>query len=387
MERNGRVLLMAGVAMVALYVLIGAVDGTQVLQAGSWGYFIPWLVAYLVCLVSLVRASTGQQRMTRSGLLWLLAPAVVSASVLVLLSPNRSGLSSIILVIVAATSALHLSPRAVSGVILGQSLVIGAAVAGLGPLTTGSVHPIETVLSVLLYGLLQAGSAGTVWSQEQVAHALQEVSIAHVELRSTSALLSESSQAEERLRISRELHDVLGHQLTALALELEIASHQAQGPEREHVLRARGLAKGLLGDVRAVVGTERHRSFDLARALSQVVAEVPRPQTHLEVDPDLDVPDAHATALVRAVQEITTNAIRHSRAENLWFRLTGDQDRVRLQARDDGVGSAEMDFGHGLRGLTERVIDLGGTVEFDGSEGFRVRAELPVTPVTEAVPA
>lgn len=384
MERTGRVLFMAGTAMLALALLIGAVEGIQVLDAGSWAYFVPWLVAYVVCLGALVRASVVRRPPTRGGVVLLLAPAVLATSALVLLSPNRNGMASILLVIVAATAALHLSPRAVSGVILAQSLVIAASAGGLGPLAPGGTHPVEVLLSVLLYGLLQAGSAGTVWSQERVAEALQEVSVAHVELRGTSALLAESSQAAERLRISRELHDVLGHQLTALALELEIASHRAEGPERDHVLRARGMAKGLLSDVRAVVGTERHRSFDLEQTLSEVVGDVPRPRTHLEVHSDLDLADEHATALVRAVQEITTNAIRHSQAENLWFRITGDGGRIRLQARDDGVGATDVAFGNGLRGLTERVLALGGTVEFDGTDGFRVLAELPVR---EAVPA
>lgn len=384
MERTGRVLIMAASAMLGLYVLIGVVEGTQVLSAGSWTFFVPWLIAFLACLATLARASTVRRPETPAGRVLLTAPAAVAASVVVLLSPNRAGIATILLVIVAATSALHLRPPAVAGLVLGQSLVVAAAGAGLGPLMDQGNHPLEVALATVLYGLLMAGSAATVWNQERVAEALQEVSAAHVELRSTNALLAESTQAEERLRISRELHDVLGHQLTALVLELETASHQAQGPEREHVLRARGLAKGLLGDVRAAVGTERQRSFDLETALAGVVSEVPRPRIHLDVDSGIKVADEHATTLVRAVQEITTNAIRHSLADNLWFRLTADDQRIRLRARDDGVGATDVAFGNGLQGLTERVIALGGTVEFDGTDGFRVRADLPTR---EAVPA
>lgn len=384
MERTGRVLLMAASAMLGLYLLIGVVEGAQVLRAGSWGIFVPWSIGYLICLIALARASVIRRLTSRTARVLLIAPAALGASTLVLLSPNRAGIATILMVIVAATSALHLRPQAVAWLILGQSLVIAAAGAGLGPLVEHGGHPWDVILATVLYALLMAGSAATVRNQERVAEALQEVSAAHVELRSTNALLAESTQAEERLRISRELHDILGHQLTGLVLELEIASHQAQGPEREHVLRARGLAKGLLGDVRTAVGTERERSFDLEAALTSVVDEVPRPQIHLEIDSDISVADDHATALVRAVQEITTNAIRHSRADNLWFRLTVNDQHVRLHARDDGIGADDVAFGNGLRGLTERVIALNGRVEFDGTEGFAVLVDVPAQ---EAVPA
>lgn len=293
---------------------------------------------------------------------------------------------AILVVVSTAICAYHLGVRGLTVVIVGNSAVIAAAAAGLGPLVGHPARTSEIVLVAVLYALLQAGSAAAVWSQQRVEAALEEVSAAHVALRSTSALLAESSQAQERLRIARDLHDVLGHQLAALALELEIASHRVEGAAEEHVLRARGLAKELLGDVRAVVGDERHRSFDLASALAGIVTEVPRPQVHLDVDPDVDLDDDRAAALVRIVQEVTTNAIRHSAAAHLWIRLGGDGRRVCLEAWDDGVGVPRGVIvpGNGLRGLTERVAEIGGTVELDGASGFRVRVELPAR---QAMPA
>lgn len=225
-----------------------------------------------------------------------------------------------------------------------------------------------------------------VWSQERVAEALRDVTIAHVELQSTSALLAESSQAQERLRISRELHDLLGHQLTVLSVELEVATHQVEGPAREHVVRARSLAKELLADVRSVVGTERQRPFDLPSALARVAEEVPHPRVHLDIDPDLPVGDGHAATLMRAVQEVTTNTIRHAEADNLWISLAVTEGMLRLDARDDGRGTARLAPGHGLNGLRERVEAQDGRVEVTGAPGFRVLVELP-TCQTATVPA
>jgi signal transduction histidine kinase len=387
MQSSARVEVLAGASMLVVCLLIGGVEASSVQATATRAYFAGWLLTFVVFIVSLSRAAAmaGPSR-TPARRLLLVGPPLLAAGALVLLSASRGGMVAILLVLTTAVCAYHLDVRGLTVVIVGNSAFIAAAAAGLGPLVDQPARTSEILLVAVLYTLLQAGSAAAVWSQQRVEAALEEVSAAHVALRSTSALLAESSQAQERLRISRDLHDVLGHQLAALALELEIASHRVEGAAEEHVLRARGLAKELLGDVRAVVGKERRRYFDLESALVGIVAEVPRPQVRLDVDPDLAVDDDRAVALVRIVQEVTTNAIRHSAAAHLWIRLIGDAGRVCLEAWDDGVGVPRGVIvpGNGLRGLTERVAEIDGTVEIDGSSGFRVRVELPAR---QAMPA
>ncbi len=377
MERMNRVQIWAGVSMLVLCLLIGAVEGAVVLSVAAWPYFLAWLVVFLGYLVGLVLVTSRGTPAPRHGRLLLVAAPVLCGSAIVLLSPSRGGLSYILLVLTAAAAALHLDLRRIIWVIGWNCAVVLASGAAFGPLIDEPNPPAELLLMGFLYALLQAASAAMVWSQQRVAEALQDLTVAHVELRSASALLAESSQAQERLRISRELHDLLGHQLTVLSVELEIASHRVDGPAREHVLRARGMAKDLLADVRSVVGTERRRSFDLPGALAQVTEEIPRPRVHLDIAPGIEADDQHAATLVRAVQEIATNTIRHSQADNLWIRLTVDDGSLRLEARDDGRGSALVAPGHGLTGLYERAEALGGQVEIDGQDGFRVRIELP----------
>lgn len=383
-DRGDRVQVWAGVALLVVCLLVGTVEASTVLAAATTGYFIAWLLVFGVFLVGLVAAAVLTPARSPNVRLASFVPPIVAASAIVLLSPNRGGMTLILLVFVAALCAMQTGPRITLVVIAWNGAVIVAATSALGPLVNEPSQLGEIVLVVVLYTLLQAGSAAMVWSQQQESRALQEVSIAHVKLRGASALLAESSQAQERLRISRDLHDVIGHQLTALALELEIASHRATDPAREHVVRARSLAKELLTDVRSVVGNERHRSFDLEAALISVVSDVPRPRVHLDVAADLDSDDERAIALIHAVQEIVTNAIRHSHATNLWIQLTSDDDAVYLAAHDDGVGARDVVVGNGLRGLQERVAALGGAVELDASTGFRIRAELRVREATQA---
>jgi|SRR5690625_612080 len=377
MDRNTRVQVWAGLAMLALCLLIGAVEGETVLRVGSGAWLAPWCLAFLALLTGLVVATVRPTPPTARRRVLLVAAPAVAAGVVVLLSPSRGGLSYILLVLTAAIAALHLDLRGLAAVIGWNSLVVVASNAALGPLVDTPNPPHEVVLAAFLYALLQAASAAMVWAQRRVEQTLQELSVAHVELRSTSALLAESSQARERLRISRELHDVLGHQLTVLSVELEVASHRVEGPGREHVLRARGLAKDLLADVRSVVGTQRDRSFDLPAALTEVVREIPHPRVHLELAPGLTADDEHAATVVRAVQEIATNTIRHAQADNLWIRLAPDDDELLLEAHDDGVGARVVTPGNGLRGLQERAEAVGGRVEVDGASGFRVRVALP----------
>jgi signal transduction histidine kinase len=215
-------------------------------------------------------------------------------------------------------------------------------------------------------------------SEQREAAARRRLAVANAELRATTALLAESSRAGERLRIARDLHDLLGHQLTALALELEVAAHRSEPPARAHVERARGLAKELLGDVRTAVGELRAGSPDLSRALAAVVADLPHPRVHLKVDDAVEADEACTAALIRCVQEAVTNTIRHAAAENLWIDVGRSATaEIVLTARDDGRGTSVLRLGHGLTGVRERIGQLGGAVSFDTRSGFTLCARVP----------
>jgi signal transduction histidine kinase len=221
---------------------------------------------------------------------------------------------------------------------------------------------------------------------------------AHESLLATRRLLAESTRAAERLRIARELHDVLGHHLTALSLHLEAALHDPNTPDglaRQRVATAQELAKGLLREVREVVSTLRQDESEsggpggelrLAAALAALSAGVEEPQVHLIVQPEAGLGDPDVThAVLRCAQELFTNALRHARARNLYIEVAaGDVEGeygggITLQARDDGHGAAEVVPGHGLRGMRERIEKLGGHLEIESApgEGFAVTAWIP----------
>ncbi|MFT5138736.1 MAG: signal transduction histidine kinase [Lysobacterales bacterium] len=205
------------------------------------------------------------------------------------------------------------------------------------------------------------------------------------ELRATQALLAENTRMAERVRIARELHDLVGHHLTALTLNLEVATHLIEGKALEHVAQARSLAKLLLSDVREVVSDMRRGDqVDMAGALRTLVEGVPEPRIHLDFPSNIVMIDPEqAHMLLRCVQEIITNSVRHARARNLWIRLSMSQDGVAMSARDDGRGVSVVEAGNGLRGMTERLSNLGGKLEVESQigAGFTLHAWIP----TEAI--
>lgn len=329
-----------------------------------------WLACYAVFFAALVTTMWLAEIVSRRLRSLAFAVQVVAAPVLVLAAPGF-GWTSILLVFNAAMSAGLVRPPVAAALIAANTAVIAAA-------ASPSPSALEIAMGAMLYLVLQAAAYLSLLAMLREGEARLRLSEANVRLRAAAALLAESSRTQERLRIARELHDLVGHQLTVLSLELEIASHQAKGAAAESVGRARAVTRGLLADVRGTVGEMRGGDRRLGEALATVVADLPEPSVHLRVDEAAVVDEARTAALVRCAQEVITNAIRHSHAANLWIEVADEGDALVFEARDDGVGAREVVLGNGLRGIAERIEALGGTVEFRGRDGFRVRAEVPV---------
>ncbi|MEU6860384.1 histidine kinase [Glycomyces sp. NPDC046736] len=347
-------------------VVVHAEGGRLPVIATGW-----WLVLFAAFFVAFSVAMWCLDLAPRPVVLSAVAAQSVLAPALVLTAPS-GGWTPILLVFTVAVSAYSLSMRAVVALICVNTVVVGAATAMVAE------RAFEVVMVAGLYLMLQSASVFGVIAHLRDVESHKRIAEANVRLRAASVLLAESSRTEERLRISRELHDLVGHQLTVLALELEIASHQATGEAAEPVRRAREVTRGLLADVRSAVGELRHEGPRLRETLEDLVADLPEPAVHLRVDEAIEVDAAAATTLVRCVQEIVTNTIRHAEAENLWIEVDAAGDRVVFASRDDGRGARDFKAGNGLRGMAERLESHGGNVAFSGEDGFRVRAEVPV---------
>jgi signal transduction histidine kinase len=212
------------------------------------------------------------------------------------------------------------------------------------------------------------------------SRARRELETANAELLALQTVLADSSRMAERLRMSRDLHDAIGHHLTALTLNLEAALQRSNGDLRERIATAQSLARTLLADVREIVAaTQTEKGVDLAQAIA-MVANVPRPRVHLEIADDVRVDNPEsARTIIRCAQEIVTNAARHSGAENLWIVLDVENGAVRIRAHDDGRGTAVVRDGFGLRAMRGRVEEIGGELRIvtTPGAGFEVIAVVP----------
>lgn len=216
----------------------------------------------------------------------------------------------------------------------------------------------------------------------------RELARVNAELMATQSLLSDETRLAERLRISRELHDVVGHHLAGLSINLQLASHLVEGPASEPVNEAHLVARLLLAEVREVVGGLRDpRQTDLRRAFELLADGIVEPRIHLALPEDLDRLDpVYAHIFFRCVQEAITNAIKHSRARNLWAELKQSGAGWELLVRDDGrgtdrIGADRISRGYGLKGMAERLQEVGGELRFEShlGEGFTLRACIPIS--------
>ncbi len=209
------------------------------------------------------------------------------------------------------------------------------------------------------------------------------------ELRAAREELAHLAVAEERLRLARDLHDLLGRNLSLIALKSEVAEYlyptapdQALAATRE----VGEVARATLREVRAVVAG--YRQPNLAhelRAASEILAAAGIAY-HCESEYE-PLPERSDAVLASAVREGITNVVRHSRATHCRVRVWQEPEAVYLAVSDDGRGT-EMDSvtslpasggGHGLAGLRERVADLDGRCEAGESAegGFRLWVKLP----------
>jgi signal transduction histidine kinase len=251
--------------------------------------------------------------------------------------------------------------------------------------------PVIGILQSLLYAGFSAFVFVTAFVARQQAEAREDQRRLNAELRATRALLAESARVNERTRISRELHDLLGHHLTALSLNLEVAGHLVQGTAQEHVNQAHTLARLLLSDVREAVSRLRtDDAIDMAATLRPLAENSPGLRIVLGLPDPFLLDDAErAHVLLRCTQEIITNAQRHAHASELSLRYRFEGRAVRLLASDDGRGADAPAAGNGLRGMRERLAAYGGTADIATrpGAGFALDHYLPLDDRPPAVAA
>jgi signal transduction histidine kinase len=241
-------------------------------------------------------------------------------------------------------------------------------------------HTTGVVLSVAMLMAWSLFSFSFGYLILQLEESRKATAWANAKLEASQHLATETARMGERLRISRELHDTIGHHLTGLSINLELASELSKGAALTPINRAQLVTRILLAETRDVVHSmAREKWLDLKPAVEKLAGVIKRPACHLEIGDDLDLGPAEAHVLLRCAQEAITNSARHAHASNLRIRIAREQNRVLFHASDDGKGTAQVVRGCGLQGMQERLASLGGGLEIESapSTGFSLRGWIP----------
>jgi len=300
----------------------------------------------------------------------------LTATALGISAVSQSAIGGILLLIVAVLLPWMLAMVPAVVWLITQNILLAVLFSRVPDVNLSHVSTIAG----LFLGMSLFAFMGSVVVLRQNA-ARDELRKVNSELRATQSLLAENTRIAERVRIARELHDLVGHHLTALTLNLEVVTHLVDGKVLGHVQQAHSLAKLLLADVREVVSDMRRDDLvNLADALNTLIGGVPQPKIHLDLpSEEVMTEPERALVLLRCVQEMITNSVRHAKARNLWIRLTMTRDGLAMSARDDGVGAEKVAVGNGLLGMAERLKQLGGKLEIESEPGagFALHAWLP----------
>ena len=319
-------------------------------SSGVWG-----AVSAVVSCVCLYAACSLSVRRVRRGLAW----------------PSRLSLSLIVVGALTATGAAlgvgspGLQLVVFLAVVLAFSLPWQAAIGPIAILTgilflIPRMIPSWSASEDAWIALLGAGGACTfgryIMEQRRVARILEQRT-------------HELEINEERNRMARDMHDILGHSLTVIALKSELAARLvdvAPDQTRTELDEVQSLARSALADVRATVNSYRELSLtgELARATSVLTSAGIRadlPLTVEAVDPEL------RELFAWVVREGVTNVVRHARASHCKVELTSDS----VEVTDDGIGldSAGAGDGHGLEGLRQRCQDNGADLTIEAPSG------------------
>jgi len=357
-----------------------------------------------------VTAALNYRRSTVPLLWWVLCGVVIVCFLLLGGARPRTTVRDRVIFAILTLAAIGACAVWGADLMSGVLLVLVAGVAGWVVPPRVSI-PLMVALTVALALLLALQDATVVWAllygtllffaslmvhvvvreqsaREEAARVAAELEVANTQLQRTNAelqkaqaRLAEASRAQERLRISRDLHDGMGNQLTALSLQLDLIGRLVDGPALVHVDQAKTLAAEVLRDTRGVVSQLRETRVSPRDRIARLARSMPRPVTSMDLTEELDeICDDVSETVVRLVQEALTNSARHSGADRAWVVVRRERRGLHLQVRDNGHGATNLTPGNGLRGMVERVALLGGELTWSSGPdiGFVIVATIPL---------
>ncbi|WP_019675725.1 sensor histidine kinase [Arsukibacterium perlucidum] len=236
-------------------------------------------------------------------------------------------------------------------------------------------------ITALLYGCFHLFAVMVQSTRSDAENAKDELEQKHQQLLATQQLLQAASRQSERTRIARNLHDLVGHHLTALTIQLQVASHLTDGEAKVQVDKCHQLAKLLLSDVRDAVSTMRqYADVSLLDALGGLTRLVPMQlQVKLDIPSDIMLNDlAQAQHLLCIVQEALSNSLKHSGASEVTIEAEVTQPQLQIVIYDNGSLTPRWQPGNGITGMQERLAECKGSLVLGNhNQAMQLTIKLP----------
>ena len=276
---------------------------------------------------------------------------------------------------VSAIAGITLSFRNASIAVMSLTLLTVAANVGLDQPTT-SANWLQIIPLALLVRGLGLDMIGFI----RLSDALRELQKAREDL-------AHQAVTEERLRMARDLHDLLGHSLSLITLKSELAGRllekDSHAATRE-VHEVERVARQALREVREAVAGYRQRTLRGELDGARQILEAAGIECTIDYEPQ-SLPSEIDVVLAWTVREAVTNVIRHTGARYCLIRIVSNNASIRAEIRNDGsrrTESSNAEGGNGLSGLAERLAKVGGTIEAGAlpasdDSGFQVKVEIP----------
>jgi signal transduction histidine kinase len=264
------------------------------------------------------------------------------------------------------------------------------------------LHPVLQIIINYSFVIFASVTGGLIRYSYQMKNRTQtlyqELEHSYQKLREHASTVEQLAVQEERNRIAREIHDTVGHTVTALIFQLEAAQKLFsidQQKSMSMVKTSEELARSIYREIRfSIEATDLSdwEGVDLHARLEKLVQTFSH-LTGLEVfyhaDGDFpsSVPRKYTFGLYRILQETLTNAKRHGKADKVWVTIRFLDKQLELNINDDGIGCDQLQIGFGLKNLQNRVKELHGKCSFSTKKGngFKTRVVIPFDQEREVV--
>ena len=249
-------------------------------------------------------------------------------------------------------------------------------------------------LMVLVCGTFQFFAMYAMSKAREEKLAREALARTHQALLAAQSQLAEQAADAERVRIARDLHDSLGHHLTALVIQLQVAGYQSTSapaavdavdavdapPLTEQIARCHALAKQLLQEIRHTVSQLREPALpQLALQLKALGQNFPQLDLEIQIPPGLPADPLSTALLFRVSQEAITNSMKHSGATRAQVQVWAHQTILCYRYQDNGqLTHWPLQEGHGLTGMRERIEQAGGKLLLSAlQQHLQIDIELP----------